>query len=114
MRIASSMAESNPPIPASVGVIPPVAMVVSEMFIASNAPSGVNLTSRTNSITVRATNTIHRILAVDWNVRPVGETVGPVSSALASDMPPPPTLLEKMSSPSIMTPMPPSHCVADL
>ena len=77
--------------------------------MASKASRGVNLTRRTNSIRVKATKTIQRMRAVDWKVSPVGETVGPVSSALASDMPLPPTLLENISKPNMMTPIPPSH-----
>ena len=66
-----------------------------------------------SSINVIATKTAQSILAVDWKVMPVGDTVGPVSSALAKDFPPP-TVRENISRPSIITPIPPSHCVADL
>ena len=51
----------------------------------------------------------HSLRAVLSRVVPRFETDGPVSSARANAMPPP-RALEKIRSPSIITPIPPIHC----
>ena len=62
---------------------------------------------------VRPTYIPQSFLAVLSRVVPRFDTDGPVNSALANAMPPP-SALEKIRSPSIMTPIPPIHWETDL